>query len=163
MDEMSNVADYLKPNKKSSLQSYLDNILTNAVKEFDIVLNPLEGQDVGASKIYMDVFETNDKFICELELPGVPKDSINITIEDANNTADMIVVRAERKPYKTDSDNGAEYSRVERHIGRFYRSFQLSELADLDNLDAEYKDGILFITVPKKTPPEPKRRTINIK
>ena len=52
---------------------------------------------------------------------------------------------------------GVKYLRMERRMGKFMRWFPLLESTDLDSIRAEYKDGVLTVTVDKKPPPEPKK------
>ena len=92
----------------------------------------------------VDIHDANDHYLLEAELPGVSQDQINITVENASLViaADM---RSERK------DEKAYYS--ERRIGRVSRTFSLEGI-DQDNIRADYKNGILSLTLPKEKPCE---------
>ena len=93
----------------------------------------------------VDIHDENDHYQLEAELPGVNEDQINLTVENDTLTisADM---QSERK------DEKAYYS--ERRVGHVSRSFSLEGI-DQDHITADYKNGILYVTMPKEQPQEP--------
>ena len=95
-----------------------------------------------------------DKYVIEIDLPGVDKKDINITVED-----DYLIVTAERKMKKEVKEQ--DYYLVESKFGKFYRTFYLSEDIDRDSIDAKYENGRLIITFEKV--PSKKRREIKVK
>lgn len=92
--------------------------------------------------------------IIETELPGVSKDDVTVRIENRTLT-----IKGERKR-STDASDGA-FHRTERVFGTFVRSFALPETVNADSVNAEYKDGVLTITLPRKE--EAKPRAIDVK
>jgi len=95
-----------------------------------------------------------DTFTVEIDLPGVDKKDINVSIE-----GDYLIVTAERK-MKNDV-KAQDYYLVESKFGKFYRTFYLSDDIDRDSINAEYKDGRLVITFEKVE--AKKRRDISVK
>jgi len=95
-----------------------------------------------------------DTFTVEIDLPGVDKKDINVSIE-----GDYLIVTAERK--MKNEVKADDYYLVESKFGKFYRTFYLSDDIDRDSINAEYKDGRLVITFEKVE--AKKRRDISVK
>lgn len=98
----------------------------------------------------VDISETADNFIVRAELPGMKKEDIELEVE--NN---VLSIRGERRFEKT--DEGENYHFMERSYGSFYRSFTLPKNVDSETIGAEYKDGMLVVTIPKKEEVKPKK------
>jgi HSP20 family protein len=97
----------------------------------------------------VDVREDDDNFLVSAELPGMTKDDIHVEVQ--NNT---LSIKGERKfEKKQETEN---YHFIERSYGSFYRSFTLPQNVNPDKIDAEYKDGILHIKLPKREEVKPK-------
>lgn len=108
----------------------------------------------GAWNPNVDIFEDKDKLVLEAELPGMKRDDFELSVE--NN---VITLKGERRfEKKTNEDN---YHRVERSYGSFTRSFTLPQTVSSEGAEAEFKDGILKVTLPKRE--ETKARKIEIK
>ena len=95
-----------------------------------------------------------DTFTVEIDLPGVDKKDINVSVE-----GDYLVVTAERKMKKEVKED--DYYLVESKFGKFYRTFYLSDDIDRDSIDAKYENGRLTITFEKVE--AKKRRDISVK
>lgn len=104
-----------------------------------------------------DIKDAGDKYIMESELPGFEKEDIKLDIN-----GDYLVISAERKTEKDDSDENGKYIRRERTYGTYKRSFGISDV-NSEEISAEYKNGILTISLPKKKPEEPVSRSLEIK
>lgn len=104
-----------------------------------------------------DIKDAGDKYIMESELPGFEKEDIKLDIN-----GDYLVISAERKTEKDDSDENGKYIRRERTYGTYKRSFGISDV-NSEEISAEYKNGILTINLPKKKPEEPVSRSLEIK
>ena len=85
----------------------------------------------------------DDAYYIELDLPGVKKDDIEITTED-----NILTVSGERK--LRDELKEDDYYKVESRYGKFSRSFTLPEDADVENIHAEMKNGVLEVIIPKR-------------
>ena len=107
-----------------------------------------EGIGRGAWAPSVDIYENKDQIVLEAELPGMQQEDFDLTIE--NN---VITLRGERRFEKTDeSDN---YHRVERSYGTFTRSFTLPQTVSADEAKAEYNNGVLRVTLPKREEASP--------
>lgn len=112
-----------------------------------------EGIARGAWNPSVDIFENKDQIVLEAELPGMRREDFDLSIE--NN---VITLRGERRFEKKDeSDN---YHRVERSYGSFTRSFTLPQTVSAEGATAEYRNGVLRVTLPKRE--EVKARRIEI-
>ncbi len=102
----------------------------------------------------VDLSETEDAYVIRIDLPGVKKEDITINYQDGTLT-----VSGERKLEK--KEEGENFLHVERVYGRFLRTFTFPKEINPDKISAEYKDGVLVITVPKAEESKPK--TIEVK
>jgi HSP20 family protein len=93
---------------------------------------------------------TEKGYILEIDLPGVKKENIEISVNEG-----ILTISGERKLEK--KEEGENYTRIESFFGRFERSFKLPADADAENIEAEYKDGVLKIFIPKKQKAEGKK------
>jgi len=90
----------------------------------------------------VDIVENKEGFLLRAELPGVKKDALKITLENG-----MLILSGEKR---LDSDKDEKtYHLRETRQGRFERHFRLGEGIDRNNIKADYKDGVLTITLPK--------------
>jgi len=103
----------------------------------------------------MDVREDKDNFYIEAELPGMKKEEIQL--EFANN---VLMIKGERKFERTEEKEN--YHFMERSYGSFYRSLSLPRTVDGEKISAEFKDGLLTVTIPKKEEVKPKKVEIKL-
>lgn len=103
----------------------------------------------------VDIYETGDSIVLKAELPGVDPKDVEIRVED--NT---LFLKGERKFEKEVKEES--YHRVERSYGSFARSFSLPNSIDADKVSAEYKEGVLTLTMPKREEAKPKTIRINV-
>ncbi|MCD6193901.1 MAG: Hsp20/alpha crystallin family protein [Candidatus Aminicenantes bacterium] len=101
----------------------------------------------------VDIYETEHEVVLTAELPGMDEKDIEIKVED--NT---LTISGERRMEKEIKEEN--YHRIERAYGSFCRSFTLPNYVDQDKISAEYDNGILKITMPKK--PELKPRKVKV-
>jgi HSP20 family protein len=103
----------------------------------------------------VDIFENENNIMLKAELPGVDPKDVEVRVED--NT---LYLKGERKfERETKEEN---YHRVERSYGSFARSFSLPNSIDAEKVAAEYKDGLLTLTLPKREEAKPKTIRINV-
>ena len=101
----------------------------------------------------VDIFENSDHLVLEAELPGMNRDDFELSFE--NNT---LTLKGERKfEKKSEGDN---YHRVERSYGTFTRSFTLPATITAEGASAEFNNGVLRVSLPKRE--ETKARKIEI-
>ena len=98
----------------------------------------------------VDVFEEDKAFLVKAELPGLKPEDVHVTVEN-----DVLTIKGERKLENEEKREG--YHRIERSYGSFTRSFSLPKTLDSEHLEAEMKDGVLSVRLPKRTAPEPKK------
>jgi HSP20 family protein len=101
----------------------------------------------------LDLYQNNDNVIAVVELPGMRKEDIEISLHDG-----MLTIAGERKSQTQEGDQG---ERSERYVGRFRRSITLPTRVDANKVNATYKDGILTITLPKAEEAKPKQIQVN--
>ncbi|MBI5463368.1 MAG: Hsp20/alpha crystallin family protein [Ignavibacteriales bacterium] len=104
----------------------------------------------------VDIAEQDDQFVVKVELPGVNKDDVKITLE-----SNILTVRGEKKQEK--EEKGKSFHRVERSYSSFQRSFTLPTTVKSDKIDAGYRDGILTIVLPKADEAKPKQIEVKVK
>lgn len=102
----------------------------------------------------LDLYQTNDNVIALVELPGMRKEDIEISLHDG-----MLTISGERK---TETQEGGKAERSERYVGKFRRSITLPTRVDANKVNATYKDGILTITLPKAEEAKPKQIQVNV-
>ncbi|HUP80907.1 MAG TPA: Hsp20/alpha crystallin family protein [Pirellula sp.] len=102
----------------------------------------------------LDLYQNNDDMIAMIELPGMRKEDIEISLHDG-----MLTISGERK---TQTQEGEQAERTERYIGKFRRSITLPSRVDTNKVSATYKDGILTITLPKAEEAKPKQIPVNV-
>ena len=98
----------------------------------------------------LDLYESGDHFVAVVELPGMRKEAIDISLHDGTLT-----ISGERKLEK--SSNGETAQRTERYVGTFRRSIALPSRVDPSKVSATYQDGILKVTLPKTEEAKPKQ------
>jgi HSP20 family protein len=104
----------------------------------------------------VDIAEHENEYVVRVELPGVSKDDVKITLE-----SNILTIRGEKKQEKAQQNEN--YHRVERMYGTFQRSFTLPTTVKSDRIDAVYKDGILTVTLPKAEEAKPKQIEVKVK
>ena len=98
----------------------------------------------------VDIYETTDKIIIKVEIPGVDKDKISIDLIDQK-----LIIKGERSI--TTEDESDHYYKKEIIYGSFERSFKIPINVKFDDIIAEYHDGILKINIPKPDVVKPKK------
>ncbi len=97
----------------------------------------------------VDVYETDQSVVLKAELPGIKPDEVEIRVEDHT-----LFLKGERKFEKEVKEEN--YHHIERSYGTFVRTFPLPNSVDAEAAKAEYKDGVLTLTMPKREEAKPK-------
>jgi HSP20 family protein len=97
----------------------------------------------------LDLYETSDNLVAVVELPGMRKEDIDISLHDGTLT-----ISGERKRESTRDEKA---QRTERYVGTFRRSIALPSRVDANKVSATYQDGILRVTLPKAEEAKPKQ------
>lgn len=103
----------------------------------------------------VDITEEKERFLVRADLPGLSKDDINVAIE-----GDTLTISGEKKE-EHKREEGA-YSHLERSYGSFQRSFTLPENVDKEKVNANYKNGVLELSLTKSGEPKKRARQIEI-
>lgn len=119
---------------------------------FDSMFFPETTMEPGEMLVppHLNVAETEKQYEVTVELPGMDAKDINIEFRDGD-----LCISGETK--REEEHDGKTYHRIERHYGRFCRRLSLASGVDQDKVQAEYKQGILKVTVPKSAAAMPKR------
>lgn len=105
-------------------------------------------------KPVVDIYDNDDNIVIKAELPGVDKANIDIDVKGR-----FLTLKGERSAENEIKED--KYHRKERAYGRFERVFTLPAEVDSDKIEADYKDGILTINIPKPEEQKPKQITIH--
>lgn len=143
----------------------------NPVNEFEDLINRYnrhfglargsgegEGKDLFSRSDWapaVDIKETPEAFNIEAELPGMSKDDVKVTVQDG-----VLSIQGERK--HEEETNDKKHHRIERVYGSFLRRFTLPENVDENSITANFKEGILSLTLTKAEPAEPKAIEVNV-
>ncbi len=110
-------------------------------------------EDESAFLPSVDVIENEKDYCIRAELPGIRKEDVHVNFEGG-----VLTLSGERKQNKDDKD--ARYHRVESCYGHFSRSFTLPGDTESDKINAEFKDGVLTVRIPKSKSANPKEIAI---
>lgn len=132
--------------RPSTLSSFVDRFFND---DF------LSGKSTTSFSPKVDIAETDKEFEIQFHLPGMKKEDIRIDVQD-----DRLTVSGERKMESEKKEKN--YHAIESYYGSFSRSFYLPDAANVEKVDATYKDGILTVAIPKDEK-KTQQRTIAIK
>ena len=141
-----------------------DTFLTPFDKMFDSIVEsqyPDITKSVGvkpfAGSAYpkVNVYEYDDKVGIVAEIPGLDKKQLNVEVEEG-----ILTISGEK--HNTFEDDGAKVLRRELKQSSFKRSFELGDQLDGDNINANFKDGVLSVSIPKIEPEKPKKTFVKI-
>ena len=126
----------------------------SALRDLESQFNRVFG-DFGLASSWMvdppvDITETKDAYVLEADLPGISKSDIEVTCVD-----NVVTIKGERK-HEAKTENSGGY-RSERRYGAFQRSFEVPNGFDPERVQAEYTNGELRITLPKREESKPKQ------
>lgn len=122
---------------------------------FDEIFHNEEKSDDPRWSPRVDMIEFDDKYEFAIETPGLSKDEISLEIKD-----NILSISGEKKYVQEKKDRKIHLS--ERGYGSFYRSFRLPAQTDINNINAQYTDGILRIDLPKAEEAKPKQISIKV-
>ncbi len=138
--------DFYTPFKE--MQKMIDRIFDEFPYEWPSISSKMEGFMPA-----IDVFENDKGYELEVELPGMKRDEIEISLNDH-----VLTIKGEKKDEHVEEKKGSKI--LERTYGAFERSFTIPEDVDSENINAKYEDGVLKLTIPKR--PESKSKKVKI-
>ena len=106
-------------------------------------------------RLAMDVIEDDTAYVVTTDMPGISREEVSVTIDK-----NVLTISAE--PKDEVSKNERKVLRHERYSGKYSRSLRLGEDIEEDKVSAEYRDGVLRLTIPKKTPLAPRQVEVKI-
>ena len=109
----------------------------------------------GSAYPKVNVYEYDDKIGIVAEIPGLNKKQLNVDVEDG-----VLTISGDK--HSTFEDEGAKVIRRELKQSSFKRSFELGEQLDGENIAANFKDGVLSVSIPKAEPEKPKKTFVKI-
>jgi HSP20 family protein len=112
--------------------------------------------EVGDFTPRVDISEDEKNLSFQAELPGLSKEDVKVTLVD-----NVLTIRGEKKREEKQEDKN--FMRIERSFGSFTRSFNLPEVVEPDAINAQFNNGVLNITIPKKEPVKPKELEVEIR
>ncbi|MFI5683095.1 Hsp20/alpha crystallin family protein [Streptomyces sp. NPDC051636] len=125
---------------------------TDPFRELDRLAEQVWGTTARPTGMPMDAWREGDTFFVELDLPGVPPESIDLDVE-----RNVVTVKAERKPaYGEDTETVI----TERPAGMFSRQLFLGEALDAERIDASYEAGVLRLRIPVAEQAKPRKIAI---
>lgn len=125
---------------------------------FDGFLRPSRFSAVNGQALRpaIDLVETDGTYLVKAELPGVKKEDLDVTIQDG-----VLTISAESN-YDSEDQKDGRMIRQERRFGKYVRSMRLGDIIDEAKIQAEYKDGLLELTLPKAEVAKPKKVDIKV-
>lgn len=133
----------------NSLQDRINRIFSSYTPNDD------EAMEGGELSPVVDIYEDDNSFVFEADLPGFNKEDLKIDI--SNN---VLTISGNRKLEREESKD--KYLRVERSYGSFARRFTLPNTVDSEKVDAKYKNGVLTLRLPKKEEALPKSIDVKV-
>lgn len=143
------------PDPFDAMHDELDRLFGGYFKKLPIHRFGFSGDGNGSLFANLDIGETDDDLTIEIDVPGVKREDIDITLSD--NT---LRVKGRRESKKEEKEKS--YQRVERESGAFERRIALPCEVDTDAVDAGVRDGVLTITLPKSAKAKEQERKIEI-
>ena len=123
---------------------------------FDDLLTPTFGGRMAGMDLLRtpeaDVMESQDEIRVTLELPGVPSENVEVSLED-----NVLTISGEKREEHRQEGKDQRWHLSERRYGRFTRSFVLPREVETDNIEANFHNGILTVRVPKSERVKPRR------
>jgi len=146
---------------RSDMERLFDDVFTGAAFPFGgrgRFVEPFRAFEraFGAAAPAVDLVETGAAFELKAELPGLDENSVEVTLRD-----EVLTIKGEKKEEKEEEKAGVHYA--ERRFGSFERTFRLPETVDQERIAANFKNGVLTVTMPKTAAPEKPTKTIEIK
>ena len=118
------------------------------------LMNDFFSQENMGNSLDVDIYEKDENYVLTAELPGVKKEDLKVNVE-----GDVLTIEAEKRSEFENTQEGLYHS--ERSYGKFSRSFRLNSQVEGDKIEANFTDGVLRLTMPKRE--EVKGRAIAVK
>jgi len=130
--------------------------LDNIFEGFFSPRRTVQSIDSGTFVPAVDVSETDNEYRVKAEMPGVKKADLNVNVQDG-----VLTINAESR-YEDEEKKDGRVIRQERRYGKYSRAMRLGKDVDASGVKAEYKDGVLELTLPKLEEVKPKKISITV-
>lgn len=144
------LADWTGLGRLSDLRNEIDRLFDAPLSELAHTSRLLSGWTPA-----LDMHEDKDNVVVKVELPGMKKEDIDLSLHDGS-----LSISGERKSEQ--KFESAEVYRAERFVGRFQRTVALPAPVAVDKVKAQYKDGVLTVTLPKTEEAKPKQIDVQV-
>jgi len=124
----------------------------NIRNDFDRLLGRSEQQVTSGWVPVVDVRETKNEVVLQAELPGINPDEVEVSVENG-----VLSITGEKQAEVREGEEGGDFHLVERRYGRFERRFTLPRSVDAEKVSAEFRHGLLTVTLPKAEAAKPRR------
>jgi HSP20 family protein len=104
----------------------------------------------------VDIYETENELVLKADLPDVKLENIDVRVEN-----ETLTIKGERRFEQQENSKG--FHRIERSYGTFVRSFSVPGTVETDKVGADYRDGVLTVTLPKKEAAKPRQVKVAVK
>ncbi len=154
-------SDYWGPSMVNpwSLLSDMDRIFDDFKSEWETMfVTPKALTTEMVRQPLIDLVDNGKEFLVTAEIPGIKKDDLKIEVTESG-----LEISGETQAEEKEEDKETGYIRRERRYSKFYRSVPLPENVVTDKVEAELKDGVLSVRLPKAAPPEKKTKKVAIK
>lgn len=129
------------------LHTFIDRMFDNAFQGRVLTDSPHGSVKQGFFTPKLDIKATDGEYAISAELPGVSEKDISLDVEDRT-----LILSGEKREEHEDRQEGEDgYYRMERSYGSFRRALALPDDADIDSVKADFKDGVLRVSIPRKT------------
>jgi len=128
------------------LHSEMDRLFGNAMRDFPSMLGRgWDWPEISAVELMpsLDIKDTDANYLISIEIPGVAKENVDIRVD-----GNILTISGEKQQEK--KDDKENYHCIERRYGSFERTLTLPQDADTDNIDANFKDGVLNVAIKRK-------------
>lgn len=133
----------------NTLDREFDHLLRNVFRTTDGATQPaLTAEPIGAA---LDVYEDDDRFEIWVDVPGLSRDDVKLELD-----AETLTIKGER-PARAASANERHFRSTERWYGSFERKLTLPPVADASRAEAQLKDGVLKLVLPKRESSKPRQ------
>ncbi len=146
-----NIEQY--PNPVSPLYNDINELFGRFLQGYGTLPNALSGR--GMLRPTVDINATDNEYTISVEVPGIEQDDIKLEINDST-----LIVHGEKRQEKEDKKKN--YYRMERSYGAFQRLLTLPDDADRDKVNAHFKNGVLTVSIPRKSLPNSNVKQIRI-
>ncbi|MDD2445139.1 MAG: Hsp20/alpha crystallin family protein [Candidatus Nanoarchaeia archaeon] len=145
---------------QESMDSLFNNFFSDSFVKNPLLIGDINQENLLPAKYKMpisDLYETEKEFVAELDMPGLDKSDIKVNV-----TKNSIEIKAEKCKEEEQENKKKGFYKLERNFSGFYKNFALPNNIDSEKAKAEYKNGVLRVSIPKLEIEEEKKKYLDI-